>query len=235
MIVSNVRFIRESLSAVFARVSTIRSSCTATDLSDARSAVISGAPDVILLDVAVPNGLRVVEELRQLCPGASIVALGLRERDEDVLSWAEAGIVGYVPNTSSISEMLNLIDQIGHGEQTCSARIAGTLLRRIAWSDTKAAAPDPSLSHLTRREVQVLDLINAGFSNKDIARHLDISVSTAKTHVHHLLSKLKMTRRASVMVGMRTGTVPGRGGASPLYPPFLDPVDDSRAALAATR
>jgi two-component system nitrate/nitrite response regulator NarL len=215
MIVSDVRFIRESLSAVLVRVSASCLSCTATDLADTRSAVMSGAPDIILLDVAVAGGLQMVVELRRLCPGTSIVALGLRERDEDVLTWAEAGIVGYVPNTSSISEMLNLIDQIGRGEQTCSARIAGTLLRRIAWSDAKAASPDPSSSNLTRREVQVLDLVNAGFSNKDIARRLDISVSTAKTHVHHLLGKLNMTRRANVMVGMRVGTVPGRGGASP--------------------
>jgi DNA-binding NarL/FixJ family response regulator len=215
MIISDVLFVRESLSAVLTRVSTIRLSCVASDLSEARSAVISDAPDVILLDVTVPEGLQMVVQLRRLCPGAGVVALGLRERDEDVLAWAEAGIVGYVPNTSSIAEMLKLIDQIGRGEQTCSARIAGTLLRRIAWSDGKASNAETSLSNLTRREVQVLDLVNAGFSNKDIARRLDISVSTAKTHVHHLLSKLNMTRRANVMVGMRAGMVPGRGGASP--------------------
>ena len=214
MIISDVRFIRESLSAALARVSAIRLSCVATDLADARLAAGSCAPDIILLDVAVPEGPQMVVELRRLCPGANIVALGLREKDEDVLSWAEAGIAGYVPNTSSMSEMLKLIDQIGRGEQTCSARIAGTLLRRIAWSDAKSAKPNPSLSNLTRREVQVLDLVNAGLSNKDIARHLDISVSTAKTHVHHLLGKLNMTRRANVMIGMRAGSVQGRSASA---------------------
>jgi two-component system nitrate/nitrite response regulator NarL len=214
MIVSDVQFIRESLSAALARASAIRL-FWAIDLADAQSAVRSGAPDIILLDVTVPNGSQMVEELRRLCPGTNIVALGLREKDEDVLTWAEAGIAGYVPNTSSISELLDLIDQIGRGEQTCSARIAGTLLRRIAWSDAKTTSPAPSLSSLTRREVQVLDLIGAGFSNKAIARQLHISVSTAKTHVHHLLSKLHMTRRANVMVGMRAREVPGRGCASP--------------------
>src|SRR6202012_5459658 len=108
MIISDVRFIRESLSAVLARISTIRLSCVATALFEAQSAVMSDAPDVILLDVTVPDGLQMVVQLRHLCPGASVVALGLRERDEDVLAWAEAGIVGYVPNTSSIAEMLNL-------------------------------------------------------------------------------------------------------------------------------
>lgn len=211
MIVSDVRFIRESLSAALARDSAIHLACSANDLADVRSTARSCAPDIILLDVAIPEGLQVVDELRRLCPSAGIVALGLREKDEDVLSWAEAGIAGYVPNTSSISEMLKLIDQIGRGEQTCTARIAGALLRRIAWSDARAVGPNPALSNLTRREVQVLDLVNAGLSNKDIARHLDISVSTTKTHVHHLLNKLNVTRRANVIVGMRTGSAMGRG------------------------
>lgn len=213
LIISHVRFIRESLSATLARASAMRPFGQAADLGEVGSLAASGAPRIILLDAGFPNGLRMVGALRRLCPDASIVALGLREADEDVLAWAEAGIAGYVPDTSSVTEMLHLIDQIGRGEQTCSPRIAGTLLRRIAWSDARAESPEHSLSHLTRREMQVLDLINAGFSNKDIARSLDISVSTAKTHVHHLLGKLNMTRRASVMIGMRTGTVAGRGGA----------------------
>jgi len=212
LIISRVRFIRESLSAAVRHVSVISPCRQAADLAEVRSVVASGAPRIILLDVAFPDGLRMVAELRRLCPGTSIVALGLRETDEDVLAWAEAGIAGYVPDTSSVSDMLRLIDQIGRGEQTCSPRIAGTLLRRIARSDARSESLDASLSHLTRREMQVLDLINAGFSNKDIARRLDISVSTAKTHVHHLLGKLNMTRRVNVMIGMRTRTLPGRGG-----------------------
>ena len=104
-------------------------------------------PDIILLDVAVPEGPQLVVELRRLCPGANIVALGLREKDEDVLSWAEAGIAGYVPNTSSMSEMLKLIDQIGRGEQTCRRQCVTSTasMRRpsiavMAWSDTCSKA-----------------------------------------------------------------------------------------------
>lgn len=212
LIISRVRFIGESLSAAVTRAA-ISPCRQAADLAEVRSVVASGAPRIILLDVAFPDGLRLVVELRRLCPGTSIVALGLRETDEDVLAWAEVGIAGYVPETSSVADMLRLIEQIGRGEQTCSPRIAGTLLRRIAWSDARSGSPDAFLSHLTRREMQVLDLINAGFSNKDIARRLEISVSTAKTHVHHLLGKLNMTRRANVMIGMRTRTFSGHGGA----------------------
>lgn len=93
-----------------------------------------------------------------------------------------------------------MIDQISRGEQTCPSRIAGSLLRRIA----AIRRADQPLSNeafpLTMREREVLHLVGAGLSNKEIARKLDISLGTTKSHVHNLLAKLSLRRRADVMI-----------------------------------
>ena len=114
-----------------------------------------------------------------------------------MLAWAEAGIAGYVPNTASVDDLVLLIGQILRGEQTSPARIVGSLLRRVASAGRGApATPDPSL---TRRELEILRLVGAGLTNKDIARRLGISLGTTKSHVHNLLGKLSFSRRAEVI------------------------------------
>jgi DNA-binding NarL/FixJ family response regulator len=130
-------------------------------------------------------------------PEARVVVLAIAETEENVLAWAEAGIAGYVPNTASVSDLTSLIGQISRGEQTCPSRIAGSLLRRVA-AVGRGAGPASAAPPLTRRECEILRLVCAGLSNKDIARRLSISVGTTKSHVHNLLGKLSVQRRAEV-------------------------------------
>ena len=120
-----------------------------------------------------------------------------------MLAWAEAGIAGYVPNTASVEDLISLVEQIRRGEQSCPSRIAGSLLRRIASAGRRATPPQvESLSALTRRESEIMRLVVEGYTNKDIARQLRISLGTAKSHVHNLLAKLSLSRRTDVMARM---------------------------------
>jgi DNA-binding NarL/FixJ family response regulator len=114
---------------------------------------------------------------------------------------------GYVPRNTPLSELVSLLEEILSGQQTCSKRIAAGLLRWISRSPRAAPlrfAVTPCL--LTIREEQVLQLIGAGLSNKEIAQRLNIGVGTTKTHVHNLLRKLELTRRSQVARWMRANS-----------------------------
>jgi DNA-binding NarL/FixJ family response regulator len=200
-IVSGVRFLRDSLAEIFARVPALNIRGEAAGLAEALAALPAARPDILLLDAGIPGGPATARRLREAAPGSRIIVIGVGETAENILAWAEAGIAGYVPNTASIDELILLIGQISQGEQPCPSGIAGSLLRRIAAGQAAAgqAAAAEAPAPLTGREQEIYRLVGAGLSNKDIARRLRISLGTTKSHVHNLLGKLSLQRRADVM------------------------------------
>jgi len=201
-IISGVRFLRDSLAEILGRVPSLHVSGEAASLAEALAALTSKRLDIFLLDAAIPGGPATARQLHEAVPGARIVVIALGETVENVLAWAEAGIAGYVPNTASIDELSLLISQISHGEQPCPSAIAGSLLRRISAGRPSIA---PESAPLTGREQEIYRLVGAGLSNKDIARRLRISLGTTKSHVHNLLAKLSLHRRAEVMARTHAG------------------------------
>jgi DNA-binding NarL/FixJ family response regulator len=200
LIVSEVCFLRESLGEILARSGIIVLGESGT-LPLALAIAEAREPEIVLLDVAFPGGVSAAMTLAAALPQANVVALAITETEENVLAWAEAGIAGYVPNTASVDDLVSLIRQILRGEQTCPTRIVGSLLRRIG----AGGRASPSSTQLTRRELEISRLIATGLSNKDIARRLGISLGTTKSHVHNLLGKLKLQRRAEVIGRMTVG------------------------------
>ena len=212
VVVSQVRLFRECVSQALAHDASVRVLEVCATLEHALESVESLRPRMILLDAAFHGGPAVAARLRQTGDDAQVVAVALEETEENILDWAEAGISGYVPDTASMSEIPALLRQILWGEQSCSSRIAGSLLRRIGRSH-RGADPRPTATSvdLTPRERVILRHIGAGLTNKDIARQLDISLGTAKSHVHNIFGKLNLTRRAQVAarMGGRLGVGPG--------------------------
>jgi len=206
-IVSGLRFLRDSLAEILGRVPALHVCGEAASLAEARATLTSARPDIFLLDAGIPGGTAAARHLAEAAPGSRIIVIGVGETAENVLAWAEAGIAGYVPNTASIDELILLIGQISHGEQPCPSRIAGSLLRRIAAGAAPAGAAPATApaTPLTGREQEIYRLVGAGLSNKDIARRLRISLGTTKSHVHNLLGKLSLQRRADVMARAHAG------------------------------
>ncbi len=204
LIVSEVRFLLESLAGLLDSTPGFHVCGQCETLAQAVVATLTTRPAIVLLDVAFPGGPQSATALSAALPGAGIVALALAETEDDVLTWAEAGITGYIPKSATIDDLLLLIKQISRGEQTCSSRVAGRLLRRIAASATERRAPmaAPLPASLTRRESEILALVGEGLSNKDIARRLEISLGTTKSHVHNLLGKLSLRRRIDAVPGV---------------------------------
>jgi DNA-binding NarL/FixJ family response regulator len=112
-------------------------------------------------------------------------------------------VCGYVPRNTALDELAAFLGKIMSREQVCSSRIAGGMLRWIADMRAAGAAVATMDAALTAREDQVVRLVAAGLSNKEIARQLDIGLPTVKSHVHNVLGKLALERRSQVAQWMR--------------------------------
>ena len=193
VIVVDVCLYREGLASTLARTGGISVVGTAEDVERAGALIEAARPSVVLLDLATDPDGALVRRIVERLPQTRIVALGIREVEDDVLLCARAGMTGYVPRDGSISELVSAVESAARGELRCSPKIAASLFHRVArMSEEQERA---ALSPLTPREQEILTLIDAGLSNKQISRRLSIEVPTVKNHVHNLLQKLKTSRR----------------------------------------
>ena len=197
-IISEVRFFRESLAEVLARDGRLAILSLFDNLPSALPYLANNQPDVILLDEALPDGLLAIGQIRSIAPELSVVVIALTETAEKVIAWAEAGATGYISKNAALADIVPLLVGIVQGAQPCSGNVAAGLLRRISSGGAFNSGHQnrSSLPALTAREAQIAQMIAAGMSNKDIARRLGIGLATTKTHVHHLLAKLKVQRRS---------------------------------------
>jgi two-component system, NarL family, nitrate/nitrite response regulator NarL len=198
LILSDIRFVREGLAAVLEHDGTFQIIGVAVDIVQACSLVGRPPPRVILVDTSLPQGIAAVGSLRQCACDSEIVAFALTETEAEVIAWAQAGIDGYIPRNTPLSGIVGLLNDIVQGEQACPTRIASGLLRWISRHSVGPVRRESEAAQvaLTAREHEVAHLIGAGMSNKEIARHLAISVATTKTHVHNILVKLGVRKRA---------------------------------------
>jgi DNA-binding NarL/FixJ family response regulator len=202
LILSQIRFVRESLADILTRdgPGTVLGHCA--DLNEALALCRELNPDILLVDAAFPEGIGSVGRIHAVAPAVRVVVFAVAETEESVIAWAEAGVVGYVPSTASSSDLSVMLALIFDGVQTCEGRVAAGLLRRIAHTGASKSGNGPRPS-LTAREQQIITMIGAGLSNKDIARQLKIGLATTKSHVHNLLGKLNIQRRGQAAAWIR--------------------------------
>jgi DNA-binding NarL/FixJ family response regulator len=169
---------------------------TAACLDEAVDKAIELAPCVAVLDMGMPRAFCLAKELARVAESTRVVALGMPEDELQVVSCAEIGIAGYVPREGSASDLIASIESAARGEAHCSPKIAGVLFRKIAALSRKHGNGHDAV--LTAREAQILRLLQRGLSNKMISRDLGIELPTVKNHVHSVLAKLGLQRRAQV-------------------------------------
>ena len=177
---------------------------TAADGSEAIDGVSELRPDLVLLDMAMLDSALTVRAIAELGRRVKVVALAVPETEGHVVACAEAGISGYVPRHASLGDLESTIDRVANGEALCSPSIAGSLFRRVATLAAEHPADSPH-TILTARETQIVDLIDQGLSNKEIALRLFIEVATVKNHVHNILEKLQVRRRGEAAARVRRG------------------------------
>jgi len=205
LLVWGVRFTGECLAELLERDPLVSVIGLCADLSEAVALSASTEPDIVLLDGRMPEGAAAVRLALDASPGMRIVVSSVRETEDDVVVWAEAGVIGYIPRTTPLGDFVRLIMDIHSGEQVCSGRVAAGLLRRIAHAANGSTRHNRlvAVPELTRRQRQTAELIKSGLSDKEIARRLNISLGTTKSHVHNLLGKLNARRRTEVADHLR--------------------------------
>lgn len=186
---------REGLANELARCSSVSVVASAGDVTTALNHARELQPQVILVGPQVEQRQALIRQLAMVSPRTRVVALGVREVEQEVLPCAEAGMAGYVARDATIEDLVVSIECAARGELRCPPRIAASLFHRIGTLSETQRRPAPLL---TRREEEIARLIDQGLSNKQIAKRLRIEVSTVKNHVHSLLKKLQATRRTAI-------------------------------------
>jgi DNA-binding NarL/FixJ family response regulator len=170
----------------------------ATDVGGAVAAIRAVVPDVVLLDVHMPvgGGRAVLLAVHETHPAVRFLALSVSDAAEDVIAVIRAGARGYVTKTIAPDDLVDAIERVRAGDAVFSPRLAGFVLDAFAAGDGGAATvADPELDQLTPREREVLRLIARGYTYKEVARSLTISVKTVETHVSAVLRKLQLSTR----------------------------------------
>jgi DNA-binding NarL/FixJ family response regulator len=154
-------------------------------------------PDVVLLDVHLPDGGgdAVIAPVHAERPGVRFLALSVSDSPEDVLATIRAGARGYVTKSISAEELVEAIHRVADGDAVFSPWLAGFVLDAFSGDAEPAAKIDPELDSLTAREHEALLLIARGYTYKEIATRLHLSVKTIETHVSNVLRKLQLTNR----------------------------------------
>jgi two-component system, NarL family, nitrate/nitrite response regulator NarL len=199
-VVVEVRIYREGLADLLARAG-IDVVGTGVDLDSTRVALAATQPDIVLLDVARAAGAAAIRRLVADLPGTRVVAFGVSSTSDEVVACAEAGARGYVTRDNGPDELFEVLESVARGETRCSPEIAAALMDRVAALAT--SAPAKTGARLTRREFQIVTLVEEGLSNKEIAQRLVIEVATVKSHVHNILEKLKLTCRSDAAAWVR--------------------------------
>jgi len=168
---------------------------TAYDVDAAIEGIRNLMPDVVLIDVHMPDGggVAVVEGVAETNPDIKFLALSVSDSAEDVIAMIRAGARGYVTKTIGPEELADAIRRIHVGDAVFSPRLAGFVLD--AFAGAIPSTEDPEMDQLTVREKDVLRLIARGFAYKQVARKLNISIKTVETHVSSVLRKLQLTNR----------------------------------------
>jgi DNA-binding NarL/FixJ family response regulator len=168
---------------------------SAASLEESLDAIRERQPDVVLVDA---RNRKVIPILRQACDehaGCHVVVLGVDEQEDDIVACARLGAAGYISRSTPLESLLSVLQSITRDEMICSPRVAAMLFRRLSRAATRETLKTDGHPRLSGREREILELIDAGLSNKEIAQRLHIQLSTVKNHVHHILQKLGVNRR----------------------------------------
>src|SRR6478735_962779 len=188
-------FVRDGIKSLLENVPNIVVIGEATNGQEALEAVEANKPDLLILDIRMPNltGIEVVEKLRNQKNTVKIIMLSMHESEEYVLKSIQAGADGYLLKGSSKEEFLKAVNTVANGGKYFSGDISSILVNQLS-NPATSIEPKQTLDEeqiITKREKEILKLLLSGKGNKEIAETLDISKRTAEVHRFNLMKKLK--------------------------------------------
>jgi DNA-binding NarL/FixJ family response regulator len=196
--VDDHRLVREGLVLIISRERDLEVIGSASTGEQAVAVFKSKRPDVTLMDLQLPrmSGLDAIRAIRDADPRARIIVLTMYSGDEDIYRALEAGATTYLVKDMVSRELTQIIREVHAGQQPLAPELQARLTDRA------------NRPNLTRREVQVVELISQGMRNKEVAASLDITEETVRVHVRSIFSKLQVNdRTAAVRVAMLRGII----------------------------
>ena len=167
-------------------------------------------PDIILMDVNMPrqNGLETVKILKGEMPHINIVMLTVSDNDEDLFKAIKYGAKGYLLKNLEPQQLYDMLDKVRNGEAAISGAMAAKILQEFRQPDKSKEKEAGGVDELTAREIEVLDQVVTGATNKEIADTLSITENTVKIHLRNILEKLHVKNRIQAAVhAVREGLV----------------------------
>ncbi len=193
------RLLREGLASMLIEIEDITVVGMASSGNQALDQIKQLLPDVALVDIGMPDkdGLDVTQALYKDLPNVKVIILGMPDLTDEIMACIEAGAAGYVLKEASFEYLVESIRSVQQGESFCSPRMAASLFSRVA--ELAGERVSENSIKLTPREVEIINKIAEGLSNKEIAKQLFIEVQTVKNHVHNILDKLQLQNRLAAV------------------------------------
>ncbi len=188
VVVDDQTAVREGLVTILELIPGVEVVGAAADGSEAIELVDLWSPDVVLMDLRMPrvDGVEATRRIRQSHPATQVVVLTTHADDESILGALAAGAIGYLTKNASRDDIRRALEAAAAGQATLGAEATATV---IGAATATPRAPHVPPDGLTRREVEVLSLIAAGHSNREIAAELFLTEATVKTHVNRIFAK----------------------------------------------
>lgn len=200
------KMVREGLKAFFAPTDDFDVVAEAADGFEAVEKAEQTLPDVILLDLVMPNldGIEAANRIKKKNPDAKIIIITSSLEESHVIASIKAGAAGYLLKDSSPLEIEEAIKKVYRGETAFPSRITNIMVKEL----NKPSKPPSKCTTLTERETEILKLIANGLSNQEIADQLFLSVWTVRTYVTGILDKLEVDNRTqATLYALREGLV----------------------------
>jgi DNA-binding NarL/FixJ family response regulator len=201
---------RKGVAALLAPRSDIQVVGEASDGLEAIEVARSTFPDIILMDIGMPNcnGLEATRHIKREMPHIQIVMLTVSDDDQHLFEAIKSGAQGYLLKDLEPSQLYLMIESISRGEAPLSGAIAAKILKEFTQPIQDSAQNPEIIDALTERETNILELVVEGMTNKEIAANLVISENTVKIHLRNILEKLHLQNRIQAAVyAVRQGLV----------------------------
>ncbi|MCD7053789.1 response regulator transcription factor [Rhodococcus sp. BH2-1] len=199
VIADDQTLVRDGLVTICGRLPDVEVVATAADGAQAVRAVAEHAPDVILMDLRMPHmdGIEATRQIRDYHPATQIIVLTTFSDEESIDSALVAGALGYLTKDAGREDIANALRAAAKGQSLLSPEAHARVLVKLRQSVSQTTSPPDGL---TPREVDILRLIAAGRSNREIVRELCIGESTVKTHINRIFAKTGSRDRAQAVV-----------------------------------
>lgn len=192
LVVDDHPIVRDGLRGAFTGTAEFEVVGEAAHGAEALTMALVLRPDVVLMDLRMPemDGVEAIRRLQQQAPSMRILVLTTFDTDSDVLPAIEAGATGYLLKDAPVEDLLRAVRSAARGESVLAPAVAGRLMGRVR---------QPAQGTLSQRELQVLKLVADGATNRDVAAKLFISEASTKTHLLHIYDKLGVRDRAAAV------------------------------------